>query len=224
MAAEERLITFEEIQNSEEIRAYIEMADQTLRAQGYTEHSFPHVTKCANVASDILKTLDYPERTCELVRIAGFMHDIGNVINRNDHAQSGALMAFRILIKMGMPSREVAAVITAIGNHDEGTAVPVNELAAALILADKSDVRRTRVRNTNVSAFDIHDRVNYAVEQSQLVVDSNRKNISLNLTIDHQTGSVLDYFEIFLERMLLCRRAANFFGMEFQLVINGNVI
>ncbi len=224
MATPERLVTFEEIQNSDEIRAYIEMADRTLSAQGYTEHSFPHVTKCAGVASDILKTLGYPERTCELARIAGFMHDIGNVINRNDHAQSGALMAFRILIKMGMPSREVAIVITAIGNHDEGTAVPVNELAAALILADKSDVRRTRVRNINKATFDIHDRVNYAVEQSQLLVDTEKKMISLNLTIDSHAGAVLDYFEIFLQRMLLCRRAASFFGMDFQLVINGNVI
>lgn len=219
-----RIITFEEIENSEEIRAYIEMADQTLRAQGFTEHSFAHVTKSANVAYDILHSLGYPERTCELAKIAGYMHDIGNVINRNDHAQSGALMAFRILIKMGMPSREVASVITAIGNHDEGTAVPVNELAAALILADKSDVRRTRVRNKNVPSFDIHDRVNYAVEQSQLVVDKTACMISLNLTVDIQTGTVLDYFEIFLQRMLLCRRAANFFDMNFQLVINGNVL
>lgn len=224
MAAPEKLITFEEIQNSDEIRAYIEMADRTLSAQGYTEHSFPHVTKCANVASDILHTLGYPERTCELARIAGFMHDIGNVINRNDHAQSGALMAFRILIKMGMPSREVAIVITAIGNHDEGTAVPVNELAAALILADKSDVRRSRVRNADKTTFDIHDRVNYAVEQSQLLVDKEKKMISLHLAINNRIGAVLDYFEIFLQRMLLCRRAASFFGMDFQLVINGNVI
>lgn len=220
----ETVVTFEEIQNSDEIRAYIEMADQTLLAQGYTEHSFAHVTRAARVASDLLHTLGYTQRTCELARIAGFMHDIGNVINRKDHAQSGALMAFRILIKMGMPAREVAQVITAIGNHDEGTAVPVNELAAALILADKSDVRRSRVRNTNIAAFDIHDRVNYAVEQSQLVVDAPKAVISLNLSVDVKTGTVLDYFEIFLQRMLLCRRAANFFQMNFQLVINGNVL
>lgn len=221
---EEMLVTYEEIQNSPEIRAYIEMADQTLRAQGFTEHSYAHVTKSANIASDILHTLGYPARICELARIAGYMHDIGNVINRHDHAQTGALMAFRILDRMGMPPREVAQVITAIGNHDEDTAVPVNELAAALILADKSDVRRTRVRNLNKAAFDIHDRVNYAVEQSQLLVNKDTSMISLNLTVDVQAGTVLDYFEIFLERMLLCRRAANYFDMSFQLIINGNIL
>ena len=150
--------------------------------------------------------------------------DIGNVINRHDHAQTGALMAFRILVKMGMPPREVALVITAIGNHDEGTASPVNELAAALILADKSDVRRSRVRNKNIASFDIHDRVNYAVEQSQLVVNKEKKTISLNLTVDVQTGTLLDYFEIFLERMLLCRRAAHFFDMDFLLIVNGQIL
>lgn len=221
---DKNLIIYEDIQSNEEIRTYIEMADQMLSAQGFTEHSFAHVTKAARVAYDILQTLDYPERTCELARIAGFMHDIGNVINRNDHAQNGALMAYRILNKMGMPPREVAIVIGAIGNHDEGTAVPVGEVAAALILADKSDVRRSRVRNQLEASFDIHDRVNYAVEQSQLIVDLRHELFSLNLTIDTKTGTMLDYFEIFLGRMLLCRRAANYFHMNFQLVINGNVL
>ena len=219
-----KTITFQDIQNNDEIRAYIEMADQALCAQGYTEHSYAHVTKTAHVACDILTTLDYPQRIRELTLIAGFMHDIGNVVNRNNHAHTGALMAFQILTRMGMPPREVAAVTAAIGNHDEGTAFPVNELAAALILGDKSDVRRTRVRNRNIPSFDIHDRVNYAVEQSQLLVNRREKTISLNLTIDVQTGSVLDYFEIFLERMLLCRRASNYFDMQFQLIINGNIL
>lgn len=213
-------ITFEDVRQSDEIRTYIKQADQSLLALGYTEHSFAHVMKCADTASRILLTLGYSEHEADLVKIAGYMHDIGNVINRSSHAQSGAVMAFRILDNMGMPPADVAAVITAIGNHDEGTAHPVNAIAAALILADKTDVRRSRVRNKATITEDIHDRVNYAVEHSELLID-NDKNITLVLKIDTQICSVMEYFEIFLSRMILCQKAAKFFDLSFRLNING---
>lgn len=159
------MLTFEEIRKNEEINTYITQADRSLAAMGYTEHSFAHVTKVADTAKYILETLGYPEREVELAKIAGYLHDIGNLINRSDHSQSGAVMAFRLLEKLGMEPAEIAVIVSAIGNHDEGTGVPVDELAAALILADKSDVRRTRVRNMDISRFDIHDRVNYSVKK-----------------------------------------------------------
>jgi len=214
------MINFGDIKSSNEIITYIKKADDSLAALGYTEHSFAHVTKVASEAKEILEKLGYDERTVELASIAGYMHDIGNVVNRVDHAQTGAIMAFRILDKMGMDVSEIAVVISAIGNHDEGTAVPVNEVAAALILADKSDVRRSRVRNRDVSTFDIHDRVNYSVEKSSLLLNEKRKEIILNLTIDKSICAVMDYFEIFLGRMLLCRRAAEFLKLRFKLIIN----
>ena len=175
-------------------------------------------------AAQLLRDLGYDERHIELAKIAGFMHDIGNVINRVDHAQSGAVMAFRILDKMGMEPDDVAVVITAIGNHDEHTAYPVNAVAAALILADKSDVRRSRVRNRDTINFDIHDRVNYAVEHSDLILDTQAKTLTLSITIDTEICAVMDYFEIFLSRMLLCRKAAEYFSLKFQLVINGSKV
>ena len=215
---------FETIKNSPEIRTYITQADASLLALGYTEHSFAHVTRCAQVAADLLSRLGYEERQVELARISGYMHDIGNVVNRVDHAQSGAVMAFRILDKMGMPPEDVAVVVTAIGNHDEGTAYPVNAVAAALILADKSDVRRSRVRNRATIRFDIHDRVNYAVERSDLKLDTDAKTLTLELTIDTEISSVMDYFEIFMNRMILCRKAAEYFGLEFRMTINGSAV
>ncbi len=215
------MVTYQDVSSSEEIKSYIRQADASLVARGYTEHSFAHVVRVATVTQNILTELQYDSRTVELARIAGFMHDIGNVINRIDHAQSGAVMAFRILDKMGMAPNEVAQVISAIGNHDEHTAYPVNALAAALILADKSDVRRSRVRNRDVASFDIHDRVNYSVEQSSLKTDVTNRTFTLVLTIDTSVSQVADYFEIFLERMMLCRRAAQFFGYRFALKING---
>ena len=214
-------VTYLDVKESKEIQTYIRMADQSLSALGFTEHAFPHVTKCANTAYHLLLDLGYPARTAELARIAGYTHDIGNVINRIDHAQSGAVMAFRILDKMGMDASEVATVISAIGNHDEGTAVPVNPVAAALILADKSDVRRSRVRNKKVSSFDIHDRVNYSVQESQLVLSKEKHTVTLYLTIDTEICAVMEYFEIFMERMLLCRKAADFLKLHFGLVVNG---
>ena len=215
------LITYDMVRQSEEIRTYITQADQSLSALGFTEHSFPHVTRCAQYAAGILERLGYPERDRELARIAGFMHDIGNVVNRHDHAQTGAVMAFRILDHMGMEPADVAAVITAIGHHDDPTAFPVNPVAAALILADKTDVRRSRVRNKDPHSFDIHDRVNYAAERSELELDPAGRTITLSLSINTEFCAVMDYFEIFLERMLLCRRAAEKLGLTFKLEING---
>lgn len=217
---ETKPITYETVKQSEEIRTYIRQADESLKALGFTEHAFAHCTKCAVEAGDLLKQLGYSDRECELARIAGFMHDIGNVVNRSDHAQSGAIMAFRILDNMGMSPDEIAMVVTAIGNHDESTAYPVNAVAAALILADKSDVRRSRVRNITKTSFDIHDRVNYAAVKSELTLRKESRQIILNLEIDTKISPVIDYFEIFMNRMILCRKAAAFFGLEFKLVIN----
>ncbi|MBM6924541.1 HD domain-containing protein [Pseudoflavonifractor phocaeensis] len=214
-------ISYDMVRQSEEIRTYITQADRSLLARGFTEHSFAHVTRCAQVAADILNQLEYDDYQQELAQIAAFMHDIGNVVNRHDHAQTGAVMAFRILDKMGMEPADVAAVITAIGHHDDSTAYPVNPVAAALILADKTDVRRSRVRNKERQKFDIHDRVNYAAERSDLTLDRGAGTITLTLTINTQVCAVMDYFEIFLERMLLCRRAAEFLGLTFKLDING---
>lgn len=220
----EEIMTYEYIKNHPDVRTYIEQADASLCALGYTEHSYAHVTRVAVCASEILETLGYPARTVELAKIAGFLHDIGNLINRVDHSQSGALMAFRLLDKSGFPADEIAMISTAIGNHDEGTGVPVNEFAAALILADKSDVRRTRVRNEDFSAFDIHDRVNYSVTDSKLIVNETHDEIHLILQVDTAISSVMDYFEIFLSRMLLCRKAAEALGLKFKLFINGQTL
>ena len=217
-------VTYQDVLNSSEIRTYITQADASLIALGFTEHSFAHVTKCADVAARILNELGYSHREVELVKIAAFMHDIGNVVNRTDHAQSGAVMAFRILDKMGMAPADVAAVVTAIGNHDEHTAYPVNAIAAALILADKTDVRRSRVRNHDTTKFDIHDRVNYAAEHSEVLLDVSGKTVTLSLSIDTKVCAVMDYFEIFLQRMILCRKAAEFIHLQFHLEINGQIL
>ena len=213
-------ITYADVVKDETIKTYIQRADETLIALGYTEHSFAHVTKVAKLASEILLTLGYSEREAELASIAGYLHDIGNVINRVDHAQSGAFMAFRILDRMGAEPEDIATIITAIGNHDESTAFPVNSIAAALILADKTDVRYTRVRNQDFASFDIHDRVNYSVKESEVTVEKD-SHIELKLKIETHMCTVMDYFEIFLNRMILCRKAAEKLGVEFRLVING---
>lgn len=216
-------IRYEDVIKDEAVKTYIQKADETLIALGYTEHSFGHVTKVAKLASEILLTLGYSEREAELAAIAGYLHDIGNVINRIDHAQSGAVMAFRILDRMGADPEDIATIITAIGNHDESTAYPVNSIAAALILADKTDVRYTRVRNQDLASYDIHDRVNYSVKESRVIVEKN-SYIELQLTIETKMCSVMDYFEIFLNRMILCRKAAEKLGVEFRLVINGQTL
>ena len=214
------MITFEQIKNNEDVKTYITKADASLKALGYTEHSFAHVGKVSSDAAYILGTLGYDERTVELARIAGHLHDIGNLVNRVDHSQSGAVMAFRLLDKLGMPADEIATVVTAIGNHDEGTGVPVNAVAAALIIADKCDVRRTRVRNTAPESFDIHDRVNYSVETSTLGIDAEKKSITLELTSDSEISAVMDYFQIFLGRMQMAKSAARSLELDFSLVIN----
>lgn len=214
------MMTYEQISQDPAIRTYIAKADESLIALGYTEHSFAHVTHVAEMAGYILQVLDHPERTVEVAKIAAYLHDIGNLVNRVDHSQSGAVMAFRILNERGFDPEEIATITTAIGNHDEGTGVPVNAVAAALILADKSDVRRSRVRNTDISSFDIHDRVNYSVTKSELKINEARTLIKLKLTVDTHFGSVMDYFEIFLQRMILCRKAAEKLGLQFKLMIN----
>ena len=214
------MVTYEQIKNDKAVRAYISAADESLIALGYTEHSFGHVIKVAECAGDILSSLGYDEHTVELAKIAGVLHDIGNLVNRSEHSQSGAVMAFRILDNMGMPAADIATIVTAIGNHDEGTGVPVNAVAAALILADKSDVRSSRVRNKNTVSYDIHDRVNYAVFESKLDVNKEDKLIKLTLKIDTLVCPVMEYFEIFMQRMLLCRKAAEKLGLQFRLIIN----
>ena len=217
-------ISYELVRQDPKIRSYIKRQDENLIALGYTEHSFNHVCRVAHTTKTILETLNFPPRTVELGQIAGYLHDIGNVVNRIDHAQSGALMAFRLLEELGGEPEEVAAIIAAIGNHDESTGFPVSPLAAALILADKSDVRRSRVRERDMAFFDIHDRVNYAVETSAAGITPDKAIYCLRLTIDTSISAVMDYFEIFLQRMLFCRKAAEKLGLKFQLVINDQII
>ena len=213
-------MTYEEIKKNEAINTYIRQADASLVALGYTEHSFAHVTLGAEKAGYILQTLRYPQRTVELAKIAGYLHDIGNLVNRVDHSQSGAVMAFRILDNLGFAPEEISIIVSAIGNHDEGTGVPVSPVAAALILADKNDVRRNRVYNQDSSSFDIHDRVNYSVTKAELKINEAHTLIKLKLTVDTHFGSVMDYFVIFMQRMLLCRKAAEKLGLQFKLMIN----
>ncbi len=215
------MITFEDIKKNSDIKEYIICADESLKALGYTEHSFAHVGKVAYTAKYILKTLGYSNHDAELVQIAAYLHDIGNLVNRIEHSQSGAVIAFRILDNLGMPAHDIAKIVTAIGNHDEGTGVSVNHIAAALILADKTDVRRSRVRNMDISTFDIHDRVNYSVIKSEVEILEEQSIIRLNLTIDTRYGSIMDYFEIFMNRMIMCRKAAETIGLQFKLMING---
>ncbi len=221
-------VTYQYIRKNKDIQTYINYADAALNTIGYTEHSNAHVERAADTAFMILNTLGYDERTCELAQIAAYMHDIGNVINRVDHAQSGAVMAFRLLDNLGMPADEISLIVSAIGNHDEHTASPVTPIAAALIIADKSDVRRSRVRSKdgvfvpsdeNLAA-DIHDRVNYAVERSSLYFSEDKKELILDLDLDLKISPVMEYFEIFLTRMNLCRKAAATLNVTFGLVIN----
>ena len=214
------MLTYKEITKNEAIKTYIVRADESLAALGFTEHSFAHVIHVAKTAGYILETMGYDERTVELAKIAGYLHDIGNLVNRKDHSQSGAVMAWSILNDMNCDPGEMATIVTAIGNHDEGTGVPVNAVAAAMILADKADVRRSRVRNRDFATFDIHDRVNYSVQKSSLKINEDKTYVTLELTVDTQFGSVMEYFEIFLQRMILCRKAAEKLGLQFKLIIN----
>lgn len=215
------MISYDKIVNSDVIRTYITSADKSLAALGFTEHSFTHVLHVAETAGYILKTIGYDKRTIEIAKVAGYLHDIGNLVNRKEHSQSGAVMAWSILNDMGGDPAEIASIVTAIGNHDEGTGVPVNDVAAAMILADKADVRRSRVRNRDKSTFDIHDNVNYSVIESVLEINQEKTEIQLNLKLDREYGSIMDFFEIFMERMLMCRRAAEKLGLKFKLRIDG---
>lgn len=213
-------MTYKEIVQNETIQVYVAEADATLGALGYTGHSFPHVVRVAELVGYILTTLGYDERTVEVGKIAGYLHDIGNLVNRVDHSQSGAVMAFMLLTQLGFPPKEIAAITSAIGNHDEGNGEPVNALAAALILADKSDVHRSRVRSQKMEDFDIHDRVNYSVTKSELKINEAHTIVKLKLTVDTHFSSVMEFFEIFMNRMMLCRRAAEKLGLTFKLIIN----
>jgi putative nucleotidyltransferase with HDIG domain len=214
------MITVKDISNSDEVRTFLHIAETQMRVLGYTEHSFRHVKLVSKTAGNILKQLGYQQKEVEMAKIAGYLHDIGNAVNRNDHAHTGAIMAYQILTKMGMDYMDAAEIMMAIGNHDERTGTAVSNISAALILADKSDVHRSRVRNTDIATFDIHDRVNYAVEKSRITVDKEAKTAVLNLDIDTAICPVMDYFEIFLARMTMNRRAADFLGLQFQLYIN----
>lgn len=215
------MITLEEIKTNPIIDSCIRKGNEFLGAMGFTEHSYRHINLVSSIAETIIVKLGYPKRDAELAAIAGYMHDIGNVVSRNDHGISGAHIAFPILLQMGMAPDEVATVVSAIANHEEQYGHPVNHIAAALILADKSDVHRSRVRNSDIATFDIHDRVNYAAEHAFVYVDEKNRTITMELSIDISICPVMEYFEIFLQRMMLCRRAAAHLGCNFELVING---
>lgn len=217
-------IRYEDIVNNKEFNAYLRMGDDNLGVMGYTDHSADHTTKVGEVAANILSELNHSEREVELAKIAAYIHDIGNVVNRHEHSQTGAIMAFNILTRLGMEPAEIGIIISAIGNHDEETGISVNPVSAALIIADKTDVRRSRVRNTDFSTFDIHDRVNYAAASSHVSVDKEKNKILLEMEIDTEICSVVDYFEIFLTRMLMCKRAAEFLKATFNIKINGTKI
>lgn len=222
--SEKKTITLADIRALPEMQIYIQKEDDCLRSIGYTEHCFQHVTIVLERASSILKMLDYPERTIELACIAGYMHDIGNIVNRHDHAHSSAIMAFYMLRDLGMPPEEIADVICAIGNHDEATGLPINPIAAAIIIGDKTDVRSNRVRMPRLRENDIHDRVNGAVENAVFTLDHDTRTVTLSLTIDTEQCPVLEYFEIFLGRMQMCQRAAKYLQCRFKLVINDGLM
>lgn len=214
------MITLKDIKENKELDALIRGAQKQLNAIGYTEHGHRHISIVSKRAGDILEKLGYPERTVELTRIAGYMHDIGNCVNRVDHAHTGAILAYNILKEMGMPIEEITEIMMSIGNHDENTGTAVSDISAALILADKSDVHRDRVVNKNLSTFDIHDRVNYAVTNAELIMDEKERKVTLNLTIDTKISPVLDYFEIFMQRTMMCKYAAKYLKIWFELIIN----
>jgi len=213
-------VTLAMVRDSPRVKAYIRMADAALEQIGYTEHGERHASLVANIAQNILKRLGYAERTTQLTAIAGYLHDIGNVVHREEHAHSSAIIAMDVLRKMRMPPEEIAIVMGAIGNHEEERGDPVGEISAAVIIADKADVHRSRVRNPNTVAFDIHDRVNYAAQRSFVRVDGERKTISLEVDIDTTVSKVMEYFEIFMTRMIIARRAAAFLGCQFEVIIN----
>ena len=215
------MITLEEVIKNPEVHEFVEASQKQLEALGYTEHSYRHIGIVSKRTGEILEKLGYDEKTVELGKIAGYLHDIGNCINRVDHAHSGAILAYNILKEMGMDAKDRTEIVMAIGNHDENTGTAVSEISAALILADKSDVHRDRVINTNMSTFDIHDRVNYAVTDANLQIEEKERKIILNLKIDTEICPVLDYFQIFMDRTMMSKYAAKFLNIWFEIVING---
>ena len=215
------MITLEDVINNEEVQAFVNASQKQLKALGYTEHSYRHIGIVSKRTGEILQKLGYDERTVELGKIAGYMHDIGNCVNRVDHAHTGAILAYNILKEMGMDAEERTEIMMAIGNHDEGTGTAVSNISAALILADKSDVHRDRVINTNMSTFDIHDRVNYAVTDAKIEINEIERKVTLTLTIDTQICPVLDYFQIFMDRTMMSKYAAKYLNIWFEFVING---
>ena len=215
------MITLEDVMKNEEVQAFVHASQKQLKALGYTEHSNRHIGIVSKRTGEILQKLNYDERTIELGKIAGYLHDIGNCVNRVDHAHTGAILAYNILKEMGMPAEDRTEIVMAIGNHDEGTGTAVSDISAALILADKSDVHRNRVVNTNMSTFDIHDRVNYAVTDAMLEIDESKRKVILSLTIGTQICPVLDYFQIFMDRTMMSKYAAKYLHIWFELVING---
>lgn len=215
------MITLEDVKKNEEVQALIEGTQRQLNVLGYTEHSTRHISIVSHRAAEILRTFGYGEDRIELAKIAGYLHDIGNCVNRVDHAHSGALLAYGILKDMGMNDKDRTEIMMAIGNHDEGTGTAISNISAALILADKSDVDRTRVSKTNIATFDIHDKVNYAVTNADLKLDSQNKVITLKLNIDTTICPVLDYFKIFMDRTLMSKYAAKYLNIWFELIING---
>ncbi len=215
------MITLEDVIKNDEVQAFVNASQKQLKALGYTEHSNRHISIVSKRTEEILKKLKFDERTIELGKIAGYLHDIGNCVNRVDHAHTGAILAYNILKEMGMSAEERTEIMMAIGNHDEKTGTAVSDISAALILADKSDVHRDRVVNTNMSTFDIHDRVNYAVTDAKLNLDEISRKITLTLTIDTEICPVLDYFQIFMERTMMSKYAAKYLNIWFELVING---
>jgi len=214
------LLTLDDVRQNPFISTFLKRADEQMGVLGYTEHGERHASLVANIAQNILKRLGHPERAAQLAAIAGYLHDIGNVVHREEHAHSSALIAMDVLRKMRMPPEEIAIIMGAIGNHEEERGDPVGEISAAVIIADKADVHRSRVRNPNTVAFDIHDRVNYAAQRSFVRVDGERKTISLEVDIDTNVSKVMEYFEIFMTRMIIARRAAAFLGCQFEVIIN----
>jgi metal-dependent HD superfamily phosphatase/phosphodiesterase len=214
-------ITLDDIAKNEMVKVYLEGANKLLEALGYTEHGQRHANLTANIARNILLRLGYSKEEAELAAIAGYIHDVGNLVGRINHGQASALFASQLLGKLGMEAKDMVTIMGAVGNHEEEIGDPASPQAAALVLADKSDVHRSRVRNPNLATFDIHDRVNYAAEHSFVRVDKDKSTVTLDLSIDTKISQVMEYFEIFLSRMMICRRAAKVLNCNFELVING---
>lgn len=217
-------ITYKMVKESKEVNAFLEKGNESLGVLGYTEHSRKHAAKVAETSARILETLGYDPRLVELAKIAGYMHDIGNCVNRHDHPHSGAIMAFTLLNRWNVDPLDTAVIVSAIGQHDERTGTAVDPVSAALILADKTDVRRNRVRNQVKETFDKHDRVNYAALSSKLIINAEDKTAKLKIVLDENISSIMDYFEIFMQRMLMCKRASELLGLNFKLIANGRKI